>query len=91
MNRWMAVSMVLAGLVVGMLLGGGQARLAWADDAASPAATQKCEWGYHNAGMPPDIGEGGKVEMNDEWKAVSAGGWRLVATVGRVVLFERCR
>jgi hypothetical protein len=91
MNRWMAVSMVLAGLVVGMLLGGGQARLAWADDAASPAATQKCEWSYLQDSGMPDLGREGKVEMGDDWKAMNAEGWRLVMMNGVLYYFERCR
>lgn len=91
MNRWMGVSLVLAGVVVGMLLAGGQARLARADDAA-PAATQTCEWSYVKDTIAPEIGEAGKIAMDEEWRAMSAGGWRLVAVEGNAIwVFERCR
>lgn len=102
MNRWMGVSLVLAGVVLGMLLGGGQARLAWADDAA-PAASQRCEWSYVQDKNRPELGEDGKIAMGEEWKGMSAGGWRLVTGGVPIVMgggfgggtyvyfFERCR
>jgi len=87
----MAVSMVLAGLVVGMLIGGGHAPLALAEPASAPVATRRCEWSYVQDVARPGIGQDGKSELDETWRAMSVGGWHLVFLSGDNYYFERCR
>jgi hypothetical protein len=44
-----------------------------------PPQATTCVWSYITDGGSPELGTRGKVKMDEEWKAMSQGGWRLVA------------
>ena len=71
--------------------------------AASPPSTETkavpqnkvCTWSYLGDSGSPELGEAGKVKMDDDWTTMSKGGWRLVAvkagTTDDHYVFERCQ
>lgn len=59
--------------------------------ADSTNATKKCVWSYISDGGSPELGNGGVIEMDEDWEKMSKGGWRLITVNTNFnYVFEKC-
>jgi len=58
--------------------------------AKAESNAKQCVWSYIKDGASPEIGEAGRIQMDEEWTKMSNGGWKLKATHGQFWVFEKC-
>ena len=80
----------LSGLLISTLVYSGFNGAAMISIAKAELNSKQCVWSYVKDSNGPEIGEVGKIEMDEDWTKMSNGGWTLKANNGQFWVFEKC-
>ena len=80
----------LSGLVISALGYSGINGAEIISTANAESKAKQCVWSYINDKGAPNIGEAGKIEMDEDWTKMSNSGWKLKLCSGNIWVFEKC-
>lgn len=80
----------LYGLVISAIAYSGINGAEIISTAKAESSAKQCVWSYVKDGSGPEIGEAGKIEMDEDWTKMSKGGWKLKTSHGQFWVFEKC-
>ena len=80
----------LSGLLITTLVYSGLNESRIISIAKAESKSKQCVWSYVKDSNGPEIGEVGKIEMDEDWTKMSNGGWKLITNNGQFWVFEKC-